>query len=237
MSQIKTYPFYSVLSYLHDEFDIDMNPDKFENTALTGWQWIGNKEVLMYKAKLHPVPDGEGRYVAQVPCNCDIIESITTNYEDFQKTSATRNFPGTFAATTESFIEGSKYDNPDFYQSGKLVNYRRVGDCLYFTDNFSELNILYKGVYADEDGLPFLSFKEMDAIATFCAYMNVRKKALKTQDGNTYQLSEALKTEWLRKCSQARVPEYIDQNEMNTILDAKTSWDRKCYNRSFKPVT
>ena len=67
--------------------------------------------------------------------------------------------------------------------------------------------------------------------------MNVRKKALKTQDGNTYQLSEALKTEWLRKCSQARVPEYIDQNEMNTILDAKTSWDRKCYNRSFKPVT
>ena len=102
MSQIKTYPFYSVLSYLHDEFDIDMNPDKFENTALTGWQWIGNKEVLMYKAKLHPIPDGEGRYVAQIPCNCDIIESITTNYEDFQKTSATRNFPGTFAATTES---------------------------------------------------------------------------------------------------------------------------------------
>lgn len=38
------------------------------------------------------------------------------------------------------------------------------------------------------------------------------------------------------KCTQARVPEYINQNEMDQILNASTSWDRKRYGRSFKSV-
>jgi hypothetical protein len=37
-------------------------------------------------------------------------------------------------------------------------------------------------------------------------------------------------------CDQARVPEEITQNEANDILDAKSSWNRKHYNKSLKPI-
>ena len=41
---------------------------------------------------------------------------------------------------------------------------------------------------------------------------------------------------WLFLLDAARVPDYISQNEMNDILDAKYSWDRKVYNKSYKPT-
>lgn len=49
-------------------------------------------------------------------------------------------------------------------------------------------------------------------------------------------MAQAVKQEWLRACSDARVPEHISQNEMNEIFDARTRWDRKQYKKSFKPV-
>ena len=45
-----------------------------------------------------------------------------------------------------------------------------------------------------------------------------------------------LKQSWLFHCDQARVAEYVSQEEMNKILDAQTSWNRKVYGKSFKPV-
>lgn len=45
-----------------------------------------------------------------------------------------------------------------------------------------------------------------------------------------------LESRWYKLCDAARVPEHISQNEMNKILDAKTSWNRKIFNKSYKPV-
>jgi hypothetical protein len=41
---------------------------------------------------------------------------------------------------------------------------------------------------------------------------------------------------WDKACSAARVPMSVSQNEMNEILDANTSWNRKMYAKSFKPI-
>ena len=51
-------------------------------------------------------------------------------------------------------------------------------------------------------------------------------------------MSEAqdLLRQWKVACDQARVPEYMSQNDMDQILNAKTTWDRKQYNKSFKPI-
>ena len=46
-----------------------------------------------------------------------------------------------------------------------------------------------------------------------------------------------LEAKWNRLCDAARVPEYLNQNEMNEILDAKHSWDRKIFNKSYKPIS
>jgi len=50
-------------------------------------------------------------------------------------------------------------------------------------------------------------------------------------------MAQLLNKEWLQKCDAARVPSSISMNEMNEILDAKTSWNRKIYNKSYKPIS
>ena len=91
-------------------------------------------------------------------------------------------------------------------------------------------------MHLDEDGLPFLNDKEIHAVATYCAYATMYKKAIQTKDSSTFQLAQNLKLEWNRACSQARIPYYINQNEMDEILNANSSWNRKMYGKSFKPT-
>ena len=62
------------------------------------------------------------------------------------------------------------------------------------------------------------------------------KKALLTRDGASMQLAQILEQKWLKLCTQARVPDYINQNEMDEILNVATSWDRKRFGKSFKPI-
>lgn len=50
------------------------------------------------------------------------------------------------------------------------------------------------------------------------------------------QLAQMLEQKWKLLCTQARVPDYINQNEMDEILNVMTSWDRKRFGRSFKPI-
>jgi hypothetical protein len=37
-------------------------------------------------------------------------------------------------------------------------------------------------------------------------------------------------------CNAARTPDYLSQNDMDTILDAKVRWDRKQFGKSLKPM-
>ena len=107
---------------------------------------------------------------------------------------------------------------------------------MIINDRFNIVNILYKGYVVDDDGLPLLNEKEIDAIAGFCAFANMRKKALMTRDQNSMQLAMYLEQNWKLLCTQARVPIYINQNDMDEILNVSTSWDRKRFGKSFKPI-
>lgn len=235
MSRITNYPFYAALTHLEDLYGVQMGDDDFESVAYTAWQHIGNRECRTYRAELFPFLDKEtGKYAAQVPCNCTIIEAITAFYEDYHSTSSKENYPNTFNSVTEQYIESGKSEQPTDYLEGRLVHYEQVGDMLYFSEPYRSLKILYKGIYADDDGLPYLNFKEVDAIACYCAYTALFKKALKAMDQNSLQMATALQQMWLKKCSQARTPEYLNQNEMDHILDAHSSWNRKVYGISFK---
>jgi hypothetical protein len=103
-------------------------------------------------------------------------------------------------------------------------------------DRFETVNVLYKGVLADETGLPSLDEKETDAVAVFFAYATTYKKALVSKDQLTFQFAKDLEQKWLTKCTQARVPDFINQNQMDEILNAVSSWDRKRFGKSFKPI-
>lgn len=212
-------------------YDLELSPENFEEIGLIAWNFIGNKKVRLYRycTKINCKDNS-----VELPCNADIIEAVTYGFEDWNYT--TNDTPnGDFNSQfVESYIEGRKLFQNPLYINGRFAKYERVGDTLYFEKNYGIVNILYKGVLLDDEGLPDINDKESLAIATYCAYIKKYKDGLITNNPNIIQLAQLLEQKWYRYCDAARVPEYLNQNDMNEILDVKTSWDRKRYNKSYK---
>lgn len=233
---MKNYNFNTAYTQLRELYGVELNPDEFESISLIAWDKIGNKNVSLYRFECEPELDENNSYFVDLPCNCDIIESVTADYEDYQKTTPTSLSTNNVSGWVESYIESRKYNTGSLYQSGKYIKYFRVDNRIFLSDKFTKVKILYKGVLVDETGLPYINEKEIDAIAAFCAYSNRFKKYLMTMDNATFQASQKLEQMWKSLCTQARVPDYINQNEMDEILNVTTSWDRKRYGKSFKPI-
>ena len=49
-------------------------------------------------------------------------------------------------------------------------------------------------------------------------------------------MSQVSEQKWKNLCTQARIPDYMNQNEMDEVLNVATSWDRKRFGKSFKPI-
>jgi hypothetical protein len=81
-----------------------------------------------------------------------------------------------------------------------LLDYEQVGDKLYFTRNYGKINILYKGILADEEGLPEITDKEAIAIATYIAYILKFKEGLQTNNVNISNQATQLFGLWKNQC-------------------------------------
>lgn len=233
---MRTNSFNTAYTQARELYGLELDPDVFESIGLIAWDRIGNKEYRLYKYSTQPIKDSLGFWYVNLPCNCDIIESVTTNYEDYQKTTPTTLSGDNQNGWIEGYIESRKYNTGTLYASGKFIKYREEGNRIIMNDYFEVVNIFYKGIIVDETGLPMLNDKEMDAIASFCIFADTRKKAIITKDQTSWQIVPYLEKEWLTKCTQARVPDYINQNEMDEILNVTSSWDRKRYGKSYKPI-
>ena len=55
---------------------------------------------------------------------------------------------------------------------------------LYFDKPHGKINILYKGLVLDNDGLPEITDKEATALATYCAYVIKFKEGIMTNNAN-----------------------------------------------------
>ena len=80
-----------------------------------------------------------------------------------------------------------------FYKKGTLIKYRQEGEYLVFDKDYSKITILYHGVIADDEGLPYLNDKEVQALAAYVAYADLYKKSLVLKDVNSVQLASLLK--------------------------------------------
>ena len=88
----------------------------------------------------------------------------------------------------------------------------------------------------DEDDLPMINDKEAVAIADYIAYTVKYKEALRSNNSAIFQMAQTIKRQWLIHCDAARVPEYVNQNEMNDLLEIVSSSNRKVHGRSYKPT-
>ncbi len=221
-------------------YGIEMEDEDIEEIGLIAWQLIGNKRVKLYR--FSDYIDKTDLSIT-LPCNAisgsgadgGVVEAVTASFEDWQRVTNYSDFGNHRSAFIENTIEFEKYYDSSFYIPGKLLKYEQVGDKLYFTKNYGKVNVLYKGILADEEGLPELTDKEAVAIATYIAYTQKFKEGLITNNPNIAQQGQLLKQQWLQQCDQARVT-YLNQNDMNNILDAKNSWHRHTYGKSTKPI-
>lgn len=223
--------FKSVYPLIKSLYGISMDVDNFEDIAYNGWQLIGNKQTRLHRYRA-TIEDN----VVELPCNVDIIEAVYSPNLDASVSSNLTSLPNTYHYFSEGYSEGFKQDKNPFYGRGALLKYRQEGDRLVFDKNYGTVDILYHGIMLDDDGLPYLTDKEVQALAAYCAYVETYKKGLALKDNNLITLSYNMKTEWQKLCSAARIPDHISQNDMDDILDVRTRWDRKQYGKSYKPM-
>lgn len=231
---MKLYDFHRAQADLETLYGIELDTEDFEEIALIAWNKIGNKNTKLYRCSAMIDPCDRS---ITLPYNCDIVVAVTYNYEDWN-VSSNKHEP--FGDQRSQFIElyskTFSLDDSPYGLPGKLADYEQIGNKLYFRHNHGRINVLYKSVELDEDDLPLINEKESYAIATYIAYTEKFKQGLAQNNGNIINLANTLKAEWLRACDNARTPESVSQNEMDAVLDAKTRWDRKIYNKSYKPV-
>lgn len=223
--------FHYALSLMSTLYGIEMQEDDFEEVALTAWNLIGNKRVRLYRYNTCVANCDEG---VPLPCNLSEIEAVTVPMEEWAYSTNDTANGDLNSAFIEDYIEHRKAFRDPHYQPGKFIRYERVGDMLYFDRPHGPISILYKGTVMDEDELPEITDKEAMAIAAYCAYVVKFKEGMLTNNANIIQLANVLKADWLKKCDQARVGEYMSQNEWDQVLDARVSHNRKCYNKSLK---
>lgn len=213
-------------------YGVEMEEEDIEEIGLLAWERIGNKNTRLYTYSTNII--GPDNYI-ELPCNAVSIESITTSCEDWSRTSNKSDYGNIDNAFIENQIESEKIFNSPYYMSGKLLSYTQNGRTVYFSKNYGKVNVLYKGILADEDGLPELSDKEANAIATYLAYVDKYKEGLKTNNTVMINLATNLEQKWLKQCDQARVT-HLSQNDMNQILNIRDSWNRHMYGYSYKPI-
>lgn len=221
--------FHYVAVLLDQLYGIEMDDENLEELGLIAWNLIGNKDIRFYRYRTCIGADNS----VQLPCNVESIEAVTTNYEDWNRITNYSEQGDLNSQYIESSIEAQKYFTSPYYMSGKLLPYTTAGDTLYFSRNYGTINILYKGVLLDDEGLPQLTDKEANAIATYLAYVTKYKEGLRTNNGNIINLATSLEAKWHKQCDQARVT-YLSQNDVNEILNVKDSWNRHSFGLSNK---
>lgn len=224
--------FHYAISLAQILYDVEGDTEDLEEIGLVAYKFIGNKNTELHRVILDVNCDDGS---IQLPCGVDIIEAVTyCGIEDWNYTSNHKSNGDLSSLYTESYIESRKAFLDPHYVSGKFVKYRRMGDKLYVNKGLGKVILLYHTEILDEDGLPMINEKEAIAIADYIAYTVKYKEAIRTNNKNVLQLTQDLKQQWLFHCDAARVPEHVSQNEMDSILDASTSGDRKTYGKGYK---
>ena len=216
-------------------YDVDINDmDTLIEIGLVAYNFIGNKNTQL-KSEIVNVDLKTG--LVKLPCKVDLVEAITyPRAEDWNYTSNTKNYGDFNSLNVEQYIEKSKQSIDPLYISGKFVKYRREGNYIYVNEPVELVCVLYHTEQLDEEDLPLINDKEAIAIADYIAYTVKYKEALRSNNQAVFQMAQTIKKQWLIHCDAARVPEYVNQNEMNDLLETTSSYNRKVYGRSYKPT-
>ena len=214
-------------------YGITPDESNFEDMVMNGWSYINNKHTRLYRY----VADADKDGVLDLPCNVDVIESVHIPMPDAKMTSNKTVFNEINTLFTEGYIDAWKRLEDPYWTRGKLVKYDEGNNQLFFARPYKNIMVVYHGIIADEEtGLPLVTDKEIKALAAYVAYASLYREGIQKRNPDIIQFAQTIYADWLKLCNAARIPEHLSQNEMDSILDVKTRWDRKQYGRSYKPT-
>ena len=214
-------------------YGITPNESNFEDIVMNGWSYINNKHTRLYRY----VADADKNGVLDLPCNVDVIESVHIPMPDAKMTSNKTVFNEINTLFTEGYIDAWKRLEDPYWTRGKLVKYDEGNNQLFFARPYKNIMVVYHGIIVDEEtGLPLVTDKEIKALAAYVAYASLYREGIQKRNPDIIQFAQTIYADWLKLCNAARIPEPLSHNEMDSILDVKTRWDRKQYGRSYKPT-
>ena len=86
-------------------YGIELAPEEFEEIGLIAWNKIGNRQTKLYRYRCKI--DCETLTVT-LPCNCDFIEAVTYDFEDWRYTTNDTVNGDYQSQFIENYIEGRK---------------------------------------------------------------------------------------------------------------------------------
>lgn len=230
---MKLFNINTVYGLVETLYRITPNESNFEDIVMNGWSYINNKHTRLYRYVADTDKDG----VLDLPCNVDAIESVHIPMPDAKMTSNKTVFNEINTLFTEGYIDAWKRLEDPYWTRGKLVKYDEGNNQLFFARPYKNIMVVYHGIIVDEEtGLPLVTDKEIKALAAYVAYASLYGEGIQKRNPDIIKFAQTVYADWLKLCNAARIPEHLSQNEMDSILDVKTRWDRKQYGRSYKPT-
>jgi len=235
---------------LKDLFDIVMNDDDYVERAYNVFRDIGNIATATHAFEFEITDSLE----VQLPCNVEFVEAVssgTRTVDDYGNELIV--WHADWPTPTANYYLADVIQNPNInkrklnnqasqlHPDGEFIPYQLEGTVgnyrLVFTEdkiNFKGVCI-YRGIVVDQEGNPLLSRKEAEAIAYKLAFINLQKRAFMGDKSIMDMLSYA-QNEAGRKMAAAKIAEHMSQNEINRIMSALTSHNRKVYWSSYKSI-
>jgi|GEM_PF-2268346 len=232
-AELAKYNIYSAQTKLEEDWGLVLKTPTFLEWAYNAASKIGfNKNFV--KIGVTVLEDG----LVSLPFKAENIKSVTTDYNNFLSWNVLNadilNENGIpkiidrFGIATEDLslnpdqLKGNYVDFIFENESELMVNPELKGRKVY---------VLALVKMVDDDNLPLFTEKQIEAIATYCAYIYTRRNAFAGIKGLDLAF---MKSEADKAIASARIPDYISDNEWDRVLDAKTSFNRKSYNKSFR---
>jgi len=232
-AELAKYTVYSAQTKLEEDWGLHLKVPTFLEWANDAARKIGyNKNYV--KIGITVLDNG----VVPLPFKAINIKAVSTDYNDFYSWEVLNadilNEDGIPNAIDRFGIAAKELSlNPNQLKGGH-VNYTFENETELIVNSLlkdRKVYVLALVKMVDEDNEPLFTEKQLEAISTYCAYIYTKRNAFAGIKGMDLAF---MKSESDKAIASARIPDFISDNAWDLILDAKTSFNRKSFNKSFQ---
>ena len=228
-ADLPTFHLDSAFAMVDDLFGVKINKARFDEWARIAYRKIGPN---LKTGKLFVTVKSGGEVT--LPCRVLAVEAVSMN-------------PGTYNQWDVAILEGNikTYGSPDNFKvdyspgssnvPGEYVDFELIDrNTIKVNPNLKDcqLYILLKYIVTNSDGELLFTEKQIEAIAYYVAYLYTLRNTFAGK-GVGLGVSDA-KTLAGQAIAQARVPEYVSDNQWDEMLNMKVSANRKTFNTDYK---